>query len=68
MRDLSLEVVDAAADIAVGRAIFKNMGENRIIDLRMTRIGETWKVFDILYQRPPLRAQRRTLTGALAAR
>jgi hypothetical protein len=47
---LALEVVDTDGDIAVGRAIFKNMGEDRIIDLRMTKLGDTWKVSDILYQ------------------
>lgn len=51
--DLALEVVDTDEDIATGRAIFKNMGEDRIIDLRMTKIGDTWKVSDIVYQHRP---------------
>lgn len=47
---LKLEIVDTDDDIAVGRAIFKNMEEDRIIDLHMTKTGDTWKVSDIIYQ------------------
>ena len=52
-RDLSLEVVDTDEDIATGRAIFKNMGEDRIIDLKMTRTGDSWLVSDVIYQHRP---------------
>jgi hypothetical protein len=51
--DLQLEVVDTDGDVAVGRAMFKNMGEDRIIDLQMRKAGEAWKVSDIVYQHRP---------------
>lgn len=51
--DLSLEVVDSDTDHAVGRARFKNMGEDRIVDLHMTKAGNEWKVSDVVYQHRP---------------
>ena len=53
IRDIGLEVVDSGDTLATGRARFKNMGEDRIIDLKMTRTGETWKVSDVVYQHRP---------------
>lgn len=53
INDLRLEIVDTDGDIATGRAMFSNMGEDRIIDLRMTKTGDTWKVSDVLYQHRP---------------
>ena len=51
--DLGLEVVESDTDHAVGRARFKNMGEDRIIDLHMTKAGDEWKVSDVVYQHRP---------------
>lgn len=48
--DLKLEVVDTDEADAVGRAVFKNMGEDRIVDLVMTKSGDEWKVSDVVYQ------------------
>lgn len=50
---LALEVVDTDGDIAVGRAVFKNFGEDRVIDLHMSKAGDTWLVSDIVYQHRP---------------
>jgi hypothetical protein len=48
--DLKLEVVKSEADAAVGRATFKNMGEDRVIDLLMSKSGNGWSVDDIVYR------------------
>jgi hypothetical protein len=48
--DLELEVVKTEADTAVGRATFKNMGEDRVIDLMMAKSGNDWSVDDIVYR------------------
>lgn len=52
-RDLTLEVLDTGGDMATGRASFTNMGEARIIDLKMTKTGDAWKVSDVVYQHRP---------------
>lgn len=48
--DLKLEVIKADADTAIGRATFKNMGEDRVIDLMLGRSGSDWSVDDIIYR------------------
>lgn len=48
--DLKLEVVKTEADTALGRATFKNMGEDRVIDLMMGKSGDDWSVDDIVYR------------------
>ena len=48
--DLKLEVIKSEADTAVGRATFKNMGEDRVIDLLMAKPGDDWMVDDIVYR------------------
>lgn len=53
IRDIDLDVVDTSGDAATGRATFKNMGESRIIDLKMTKTGDSWKVSDVIYQHRP---------------
>lgn len=50
LSDLKLEVVKSEADTAVGRATFKNMGEDRIIDLLMAKSGDDWQVADVVYR------------------
>lgn len=50
---LALEVVDTDGDSAVGRAVFKNFGEDRVIDLHMSKTGDSWLVSDIVYQHRP---------------
>lgn len=51
--DLAIEVVDTDEDSAVGRATFTNFGEDRVIDLHMTKDGDAWMVSDIVYQHRP---------------
>lgn len=51
--DLKVEVVKSEADAAIGRATFKNMGEDRVVDLLMARSGDTWSVADIVYRHRP---------------
>ncbi|AHB50305.1 hypothetical protein W911_13945 [Hyphomicrobium nitrativorans NL23] len=53
IRDVELTVLDRDAGTATGRAIFKNMGESRIIDLKMTKTGDRWAVSDVIYQHRP---------------
>ncbi len=48
--DLKLEVVKSEPETAVGRATFKNMGEDRVIDLLMVKSGDDWMVDDIVYR------------------
>lgn len=47
--DLKLSILSEDASSATGRATFKNMGEERIIDLVMTKPGADWKVADVVY-------------------
>ncbi|MCC7252883.1 hypothetical protein [Hyphomicrobium sp.] len=51
--DFDLAIVDGSDGSATGRATFKNMGEERIIDLVMTKSGEEWKVSDVVYRHRP---------------
>ena len=51
--DLELTMIESGDTSAKGRATFKNMGEARVIDLVMTKSGDTWKVSDIVYQHRP---------------
>lgn len=48
--DLKLEVIKSEADTAVGRATFKNMGEDRVVDLPMAKSGDDWMVDDLVYR------------------
>lgn len=47
--DLKLSIVSQGDATATGRATFKNMGEERVIDLIMVKSGADWKVDDIAY-------------------
>jgi hypothetical protein len=47
--DLKLSIVSQGDATATGRATFKNMGEDRAIDLIMVKSGADWKVDDIAY-------------------
>lgn len=47
--DLKLSIVSQGDATATGRATFKNMGEDRVIDLIMVKSGADWKVDDIAY-------------------
>lgn len=57
--DLKLSILNQDASSATGRATFKNMGAERIIDLVMTKSGGGWKVADVVYHHRPfsLKAQ-----------
>lgn len=48
--DLELEVVSSDEAGAIGRAAFKNMGDDRVIDLAMSKSADTWKVSDVIYR------------------
>jgi hypothetical protein len=47
--DLKLSIVSQGDATATGRATFKNMGEDRVINLIMVKPGADWKVDDIAY-------------------
>lgn len=47
---LDLRVIKEGPGEAVGRAEFENFGEERTVDLVMTKIGDEWKVADIVYR------------------
>ncbi len=51
--DLKLAMVAGGDTTATGRATFKNMGEERVIDLVMTKSGSDWQVSDIVYRHRP---------------
>ncbi len=51
--DLDLRVVGGGENSAIGRAEFKNLGEDRVIDLLMSKAGATWQVTDIVYRHRP---------------
>lgn len=53
IRDVDVDVLEQDADSATGRATFKNMGESRIIDLKMMKTGDSWAVSDVVYQHRP---------------
>jgi hypothetical protein len=47
--DLKLSIVSQGDATATGRATFKNMGEERVVDLIMVKSDADWKVDDIAY-------------------
>jgi xylose isomerase len=47
--DLKLSIVASGETTATGRATFKNMGEDRVIDLQMVKQASGWQVSDIVY-------------------
>ena len=57
--DLNLSVVGGGGNTSIGRATFKNFGEERVIDLLMTNAGGDWMVTDVVYRHRPfsLKAQ-----------
>jgi hypothetical protein len=57
--DLKLDIIGGGGSTSIGRATFKNMGEERIIDLHMTNAGGDWTVADVVYRHRPfsLKAQ-----------
>lgn len=57
--DLKLDIIGGGGSTSIGRATFKNMGEDRIIDLHMTNAGGDWMVSDVVYRHRPfsLKAQ-----------
>lgn len=48
--DLKLAIVAGGDTTATGRATFKNMGEDRVVDLQMVKSGAEWQVSDIVYR------------------
>ena len=58
-RDLNLSIVGGGGNTSIGRATFKNFGEERVIDLLMTNAGGDWMVTDVVYRHRPfsLKAQ-----------
>ena len=57
--DLNLSIVGGGGNTSIGRATFKNFGEERVIDLLMTNAGGDWMVTDVVYRHRPfsLKAQ-----------
>jgi hypothetical protein len=57
--DLKLDIIGGGGSTSIGRATFKNMGEERVIDLHMTNAGGDWMVADVVYRHRPfsLKAQ-----------
>jgi hypothetical protein len=57
--DLKLDIIGGGGSTSIGRATFKNMGEDRIIDLHMSNSGGDWMVTDVVYRHRPfsLKAQ-----------
>lgn len=57
--DLNLSIVGGGGSTSIGRATFKNFGEERVIDLLMTNAGGDWMVTDVVYRHRPfsLKAQ-----------
>jgi len=50
LTELDLTVLDDTGKTAIGRAEFKNMGAERIVDLHMAKSGSSWEVTDITYR------------------
>jgi hypothetical protein len=48
--ELDLTIVGGGDSTAVARASFKNLGEDRVIDLQMVKSGSDWRVADIVYR------------------
>ena len=57
--DLNLSIIGGGGNTSIGRATFKNFGEERVIDLLMTNAGGDWMVTDVVYRHRPfsLKAQ-----------
>ncbi|MDQ8697547.1 hypothetical protein [Hyphomicrobium sp. LHD-15] len=48
--DLDLTIVGGGSTMAIARASFKNLGEDRVVDLQMVKSGSDWQVADIVYR------------------